>query len=491
MKKTCILTVIIFLLLGLNSNSSLISKTNKVIKSNSKSISKIKRNSKPSKIKKSKLRKSKILSNSNTITGNYTKIILSDTSIGDGVQYTNMLIGRGRNKHSVHIISADLTNQKVGLTVLKANNNATELMKLQEITRNYEFNSYNKILGAINANFWKAYTNNPIGTTVINGEVVELNPYKEWTSCFIDANGIPFIDNFKTSASIQTNKSELNISSINRRRDSTGIVIYNKFAGNFVPMINQNSIEKLKEKAAIEMLEFVNDSIYNDSTEFFDYQEYEVKLIAEQRANSIEHSLYKAVAIYLDKPAINKEIRIKILSIDTGTVLIPEDGIVISFGHNIPYDMYPKVNSIVKLNIKTDKNPNIEFYNSICGTPRLVRNGVAKHEATIEGSKARRFINKPLPRTAIGFDKTKSQIYLVTVESSSNGNKAANLQDMANIMKQIGCWNAMNLDGGGSSLMVVNHQNIMAKGRPESGRKISVGFAIIQKNEFNAEDKRK
>ncbi len=484
MKKSYAIIIIILLSIGINSNSLLFSKVNSSKKTNSRVIKKSKSHQKLKKKKHVSLKSKK--SKSPTVT---TKIILTDTSIADGVQYTNMLMGKGRNKHSVHIISADLNNDKVGLTVLKANNIASDLAKLQEMTRTYDHFSYNKVVAAINANFWKAYTNNPIGPTIVNGEVVELNPYKEWTSCFIDVSGKPFIENFKTSASINTGHSEINISSMNRRKDTNGIVVYNKFAGLMVPLVNNSSLDKLTEQATLEMLEFVNDSLYNDSTEYFDFQEYRDKLIAEQRANSNEHSLYKAVAVYLDKPTVNKSFRIKILSLDTGTVSIPENGMIISFGKDIPFHYYPKVNSIITMNVKTNHYPFTEFSNSICGTPRLVRNGIAKHEAFQEGSKGRRFINKALPRTAIGFDKTKSQIYLVTVESSSNGNKAANLQEMANIMKQIGCWNAMNLDGGGSSLMVVNHQNVMAKNRPESGRKISVGFGIVNKNDLNAEDK--
>ncbi len=492
MKKTCFIILIFLLFIGNNFNSDIYAKSNKAKNSKSKITKNSKSKSKSVASKKSKTKKkiAKKSSKKSKQDLTFTKIVLIDSSIADGVQYLNILMGKGRNKHSVHILAADLTNEKVGLTVLKANNNATDLMKLQDMIRNYDSTSINKVIGAVNANFWKAYTNHAIGTTLIDGEVVELNPYKEWTSCFVDAKGVPFIDNFKTSASIANRNFDLKISNINRRKDSNGIVVYNKYAGKIVPTLHKSSLEKLKERATIEMLEALNDSVYNDSTEFFDFNEFEEKMIAEERANTIEHSLYKAVALYLDKPTVNRSVRIKILSLDTGTVQIPENGLVISYGRDIPFDLYPNVGSIYNYNVKTNLYPNTEFLYSVCGTPRLVRNGVAKHEAANEGSRGRRFLNKQLSRTAIGVDRDNSQIFLVTVEPNYNGTRAANLQEMAVIMKQIGCWNAMNLDGGGSSKMVVDHKNVMTKGRPDSGRKVSVGFGIIQKNELNAEDKK-
>lgn len=492
MKKTCLILIIFLLFIGNSFNTELIAKSTKAKNSKSKIVKKTSKKSKSISSKKARSKKSiaKKSKKSNEKLP-FTKIVLVDSSVADGVQYINMLMGKGRNKHSVHILAADLTNENVGLTVLKANNNATDLMKLQDMIRNYDSSSINKVVGAINANFWKAYSNHPIGTTLIDGEVVELNPYKEWTSFFVDSKGNPYIDNFKTTAIISNKNSELQVKNINRRKDTNGIVIYNKFAGNLVPVLHKSSLEKLREKAAIEMLDMLNDSVYNDSTEYFDYQDFEQKMIEEERTNNIEHSLYKASAIYLDKPTVNKPVRIKIIGLDTGVVQIPENGFIISYGRDIPYDFFPNVGSIYNFHVKTNLHQNVEFQYSVCGTPRLVRNGVAKHEATNEGSRGRRFISKQLPRTAIGLNKDNSQIYLVTVEPNYNGSRAANLQEMANIMKQVGCWNAMNLDGGGSTKMVVDNKNVMTKGRPDSGRKVSVGFGIIQKNVLNAEDKSK
>jgi len=45
-------------------------------------------------------------------------------------------------------------------------------------------------------------------------------------------------------------------------------------------------------------------------------------------------------------------------------------------------------------------------------------------------------------------------------------------------MAKIGCYNAMNLDGGGSTTMVINGLNIINNYNPNKSRRISVGLAV-------------
>jgi exopolysaccharide biosynthesis protein len=42
----------------------------------------------------------------------------------------------------------------------------------------------------------------------------------------------------------------------------------------------------------------------------------------------------------------------------------------------------------------------------------------------------------------------------------------------------------MNLDGGGSTIMVLGGKNVLNKNRPESSRRLSVGVAIVLKNSY-------
>ncbi|MFC4599679.1 phosphodiester glycosidase family protein [Cohnella hongkongensis] len=56
-------------------------------------------------------------------------------------------------------------------------------------------------------------------------------------------------------------------------------------------------------------------------------------------------------------------------------------------------------------------------------------------------------------RTAVGFSKDGSTVYLVTVEENG-GRKGVALKELQQMLKELGVWKAVNLDGGGSTTMV-------------------------------------
>ena len=58
------------------------------------------------------------------------------------------------------------------------------------------------------------------------------------------------------------------------------------------------------------------------------------------------------------------------------------------------------------------------------------------------------------PRTAIGVDRTGSVIWLVVVDGrQAQYSEGMTLQELGGVMRDLGCWSATNMDGGGSSVM--------------------------------------
>lgn len=66
------------------------------------------------------------------------------------------------------------------------------------------------------------------------------------------------------------------------------------------------------------------------------------------------------------------------------------------------------------------------------------------------------------PRSMLGLDETKRWLYLVVVEGRQLGFSGVTLDELANIAKQLKLSQALNLDGGGSSTLVVNQKRISA-----------------------------
>ena len=402
-------------------------------------------------------------------------IFLIDSLLADGISYKKLVVTINGLKHCINVLQVDLQNPKTDIRVVKGGNNITELERLQDMFANTTVDFPNeKIMGGINTNFWRAYTNYPIGPTVINGEVVEMPSYKKWTSTFFNEDGLPFMNFFNLQCEVLTKTgNRVNVNSVNRRSNQNGIVVYNKYGGDVIPYINA---KKVQELLLANLDNAFQNSAMQDSTEGIESLaiQKEELLLAERSAN-LEYNLRKIVVRYSDKPAVNTFIRGEVIDIIVGAVQMPEHGYVISLGEDFDNSLLPQIGDNIFLHFWTNVHESEVFTSAISGTPRLVRDGVARHEATEEGSTSRRFINGALPRTAIGYDRDKTKLFLVTV-GRHEGTVGTSLAQLADVMEYIGCYSAQNLDGGGSTNMVIGTQNII---NPGASRRLSVGLAVL------------
>jgi Phosphodiester glycosidase len=90
------------------------------------------------------------------------------------------------------------------------------------------------------------------------------------------------------------------------------------------------------------------------------------------------------------------------------------------------------------------------------GIPRLVRNSVSVVGApgALEGA-SEEFSEKRHPRTGIGFSRDSSMVYLVTVDGRQRESVGMSLEEFAQLMISLGVSEGLNLDGGGSTTMVI------------------------------------
>ena len=91
------------------------------------------------------------------------------------------------------------------------------------------------------------------------------------------------------------------------------------------------------------------------------------------------------------------------------------------------------------------------IYNAISGNELLLKNG-----EVVEGLSA----SDADPRTAVGLNRAGSKLIIVVVDGRQTGySEGASLLDLAAIMLEKGAFRAINLDGGGSSTLVVAGDN--------------------------------
>lgn len=122
-------------------------------------------------------------------------------------------------------------------------------------------------------------------------------------------------------------------------------------------------------------------------------------------------------------------------------------GELITEGYNIWSPTYTTL-YISKDNQASFDKPIGEIYNAISGHWRILENGFMIPPR-------RDYHTSRQPRTAIGLSPDGNTLILVVVDGRQpNYSEGATIDELADVLLQFGAYNALNLDGGGSSVMV-------------------------------------
>jgi len=163
----------------------------------------------------------------------------------------------------------------------------------------------------------------------------------------------------------------------------------------------------------------------------------------------------------LKKFAVNDTIRavVRAFTHSAGNAPLDDSTYVIS-GHGAAENWLNKnvaVGDVIKFVWRIPETP-WKLVEAIGGLPRIVRDGRISIENQNEGG-SESFTNNRHPRTAIGFNADTSRFYFVTVDGRQPGySEGMTLPELANFMRELGCVQALNLDGGGSTTMVARGQ---------------------------------
>ncbi len=112
---------------------------------------------------------------------------------------------------------------------------------------------------------------------------------------------------------------------------------------------------------------------------------------------------------------------------------------------------------------------------AVGGGPWLVRDSAVYIDWESEALNKTTFVEKRHPRSAVGIARN-GEILLVTVDGRFPGSQGATLAELASIMLKLGAVNAMNLDGGGSTTMMVDGVVVNA---PSDGKERPIADALL------------
>lgn len=165
----------------------------------------------------------------------------------------------------------------------------------------------------------------------------------------------------------------------------------------------------------------------------------------------------------------------RVSRINTGNSPIPANGVVIS-GHGMSEKALAPLKTGDAVTVRHQLNPQWSNVRLAVGAgPQLLRDGAVYLTTKTEGFGSD-VAGGRAPRTALGVN-AQGHLLLVTVDGRQPGYSIGmTLVELAKLMKELGAVNAMNLDGGGSSEVVVNGN---LANRPSDGRERPVGDALL------------
>ncbi len=114
------------------------------------------------------------------------------------------------------------------------------------------------------------------------------------------------------------------------------------------------------------------------------------------------------------------------------------------------------------------------------GAPRIVLDGesVAGKPEFMEGTSAE-FSRKRHPRTGIGFSQDSSRVFFLVVDGRQQGSAGMTLPEFADLMIEAGVWQGLNLDGGGSTVMIVGGNIVNSPSDPGGERPVANCLLLV------------
>jgi exopolysaccharide biosynthesis protein len=115
---------------------------------------------------------------------------------------------------------------------------------------------------------------------------------------------------------------------------------------------------------------------------------------------------------------------------------------------------------------------------AVGGGPVLLQLGKIRITNNEELKFTGKAIDDKHPRTAMGYTKDNKLIFLVIEGRHPGIAEGATLTQEAQLLREINCWEAINLDGGGSSCLLLNGKETIKPSDKEGQRPVPAVFIV-------------
>lgn len=366
----------------------------------------------------------------------FSKLLYSEIvqvkPVGPGITYYHDI--RSEGPWHMYVLEIDLTSEWNQVKTVKANDLLEGLERTSSMAVRNDREAH-RVVGAINGDFY-ASGGVTVGAQILQGVLLK-EPHPSRSVFGITSQKLPVIEVVAFEGKlVARDDSTLTINGINRTRESNSLILYNRYFGN------------------------------RTQTNYWG-TEIKAHYIAEP-------------------PLINDSVKVVVVSKDSiqttghGNNTISQNGIVLS-GHGTARDF---LNSHVfvgdtvwfSLGLPPTRNPLLEL---IGGTPRMIRDGVRSVEWRKE-EVGQSFSYDRHPRTAAGMSEDSSKVFLFTVDGRQPGYSVGmSLFELADYMLQWNVYQGVNLDGGGSTTMIVRGKVVNTPSDAGGERSVANAFMVV------------
>ena len=358
-----------------------------------------------------------------TLQGNtYTVDTLYHAPVGPGTTQTSLHV-EGAYVLNIFYTTTDLTHPNVEMRVAPANKNS--LAGGAAVSKMAQNNTTDEVqyFAGVNADFFG--NSKPIGSTVINNEIWYANN-NGWTGWGIDADKKPLLGNSSFSGAVtSSNGTTHNITSVNNARNENNLVIYTSKYGS------------------------------TSGTNDYGYEVIITPVEGSLRFGTMEMTVAEAPH-------------------SKGSTTIPAGSYILS-GHGTAATFVASLTQGEKITINTQMKlgDNTIVPTQLAGGQPMILSGgqVLSTETALDHLTA---LN---PRTAVGYDATGTKLVLLVVDGRSSASQGCVSKVLADIMREVGCSEAMNFDGGGSSALYTKVLGV--RNDPSDGKERAVTNGVF------------
>jgi len=360
---------------------------------------------------------------------------LSSTPVGPGIRHHHAYLPNG--PWHIQILEIDLSDTMNTLETVKAGDAIAGYERTSSMANRMDSEGHT-VIGAINGDFY-ASGGITIGAQIINGTLLK-RPYPRSVFAMTSSQQ-PLIGIVDFDGQVSKDNSLIiDIDGVNEVRQENQLIIYNHYYGASTGT-NQWGTE-----------------------------------IRVQYLNSPPGINAPQYAIVTSKDSL--------METGSGNMLIPANMGAVLSGHGLARDFLNEsifVGDTLAIQLLLHPTGQAVLQELIGGTPRIIRNGVSSVEWEAE-SVGSSFAHDRHPRTAVGFNADSTIVYFFTVDGRQGGYSVGmSLYELADYMLEWGVYQGINLDGGGSTAMVVRGEVVNSPSDAGGERSVANALMVVSK----------